>query len=183
MRTWKKVVSGLVVVCLLALPAYAAQKAGKGKRRGKRAAQVQVLKQWLKDIQLTDEQKEKVEELVKEFGPKLAELRKQQETILTPEQIQARKEALQKAKEAGKKGRELFKAGQEALKLTDEQKQKMEELRKKRMELLRQLREKLESFLTDEQKAKLPKLRGHGGKGARKGHGRRRGGKKKQTET
>ena len=60
-----------------------------------------------KSIELTADQKTKVEALNKEFGPKLAECRKKAASIITADQKKARTEAMKKAKADGKKGKEL----------------------------------------------------------------------------
>ncbi|NOX57021.1 MAG: M3 family metallopeptidase [Planctomycetes bacterium] len=184
MRRCANGVIGLMLLALLGAPLSAAQKGEKGKRRGKRPrpAQVQVLNQWLKDIELSDEQKAKVDELRKEFAPKFAALRKEQNEILTPEQKKARRDALRKAKQEGKSFREAAKEIAKSMNLTDEQKEKMAEIAKKRKELTAELREKLLTILTDEQKAKLPKrgvrrgkkAAGPGAPGKKKGKGRRK---------
>ena len=54
------------------------------------------------------EQQKKVDEINKEYGPKLAELMKKMK--LTPEQREAEQEARKKAKEEGKKGKANAKA-------------------------------------------------------------------------
>ncbi|HID23223.1 MAG TPA: hypothetical protein EYP14_12585, partial [Planctomycetaceae bacterium] len=123
MRAFAKVTIGLALMALLAVPVAAAQKGEgeKGKKRGRhqRPVQLQILRHWLKDIELTEDQKAKVDELQKEFAPKFAELRKGQAAIFTPEQKQARREALRKAKAEGKKFREAVKEIEKAINLTD----------------------------------------------------------------
>jgi len=110
---------------------------------------------------LTDEQKQKIETLRKEYEPKLAELRGKMDSLLTPEQKKAREDAIKKAKEQGKTGRALLEAIRDAFKLTPEQETKMKELRTQMMQLFQEIRGKLEEILTNEQKAALRHF-GHG---------------------
>ena len=103
-------------------------------------------------LNLSAEQKEKVETLKKEFEPKIAEVQKKLDGILTAEQKKAREDAIAKAKEEGKTGRDLFQIIQGAVKLTEEQQAKQKEVRTEMMELYGKVREKLMEVLTDEQK-------------------------------
>jgi len=104
---------------------------------------------------LSDDQKQKIENLRKEYEPKLSEFREKIEGVFTPEQKKAREEAIQKAKEQGKTGRELFEAIRTAFQMTEDQQNKMKELRTQMMQLTREIRDKLEEILTDEQRAAL----------------------------
>lgn len=139
-----------------------------------------------KEVQstLSDEQKEKIAPLNKEFGPRLAEFGKKRAAILTPEQRKAQNEARKVATEAGKKGKELQQAVNAAMKLTDDQKKKLADLAKEMAPLNKTLREKVLALLTDEQKAKIPKrMGGTAEPEKRKGKGGKRGAKKKAAET
>src|SRR5688572_21110726 len=77
----------------------------------------------LPGIELSQEQQAKVEELRKEFSPRLAEIQKKWNAIITQEQVQSRQEAFRKARQAGKEGQELRDAVDAAVKWTDEQRQ------------------------------------------------------------
>lgn len=118
---------------------------------------MEMLQGMLKGLNLTDEQKTKVEALKKEYGPKFKEGSQGMDGILTDEQKKAREEAVKAAKEAGKKGPEVWEAAKAAVKLTDEQKAKMAENRKAAEALHKQFREKLMEILTPEQKEQLKK--------------------------
>jgi Spy/CpxP family protein refolding chaperone len=117
----------------------------------------------LKSLNLTDDQKAKVKEVMSEYGPKLKEAR---ESILTADQKKARDDAAKAAKDAGKKPAEVFRAAMTAVTLTDDQKAKMKEtvapLRKEAIE-------KVTALLTPEQQEQLQKARkerrGHGAEG------------------
>ncbi len=107
----------------------------------------------LKGLNLTDEQKAKVDDLKKEYGPKLKEAHQKLECLLTADQKKAREEAVKEAKAAGKKGPEVWKAAEAAVKLTDDQKAQM----KKAHALGKEVREKIKAILTPEQQEALKK--------------------------
>ena len=112
----------------------------------------------LKNLDLTDAQKAKVEELKKEYGPKFKETLKKFGDILTEEQKKARAEAVKSAAAAGKHGKEVWEAVRAAVKLTDEQKAKLAEVRKQLHSLREEAKAKFVPLLTAEQKEKLEKL-------------------------
>jgi len=170
-------VVGSLVALMAVSSAAAAQRGKERKGRARPNRRLQTLTNLLKNIELTDEQKPKVAELQKEFAPKFAALRDNQNAALTKEQKTARQDAMKKAKESGKKYAQALKEVEASLNLTEEQKKKLDDIKKQRQELNKQLRAKLLPLLTDEQKAKLPALRGQRGKkqaGERKGKGRRK---------
>jgi Spy/CpxP family protein refolding chaperone len=155
----------LVLVLVIAAPLAAAEGDKKKKKKpGKRpaaGARIQIPK----GIELSDEQKEKVAALKKEYGPKVVAARKKM--ALGKDARKARGEALKKAKADGKKGKELRAAVDAAAPLTDEQKAAQAEMQA----LQKEIRAAVVALLTDEQKAKLPK-RG----------GKKKGGKKKKKD-
>jgi Spy/CpxP family protein refolding chaperone len=111
----------------------------------------------LKSLNLTDDQKAKVEALKKEYEPKFKEGRERTESILTADQKKAREEAVKTAKAAGKKGPEVWRDAHSAMKLTDDQKAKMADARKANQALRKEAREKLMTVLTPEQKEQIQK--------------------------
>lgn len=113
----------------------------------------------VKGLNLTDDQKTKLEALKKEYQPKNKEARAKLDSIVTDEQKKARDEAMKAAKAAGKKGREVFEAGRAAMKFTDEQKTKMQEAFKAMGELRKEINGKVMNVLTPEQKDLLKKMR------------------------
>ena len=142
----------------------AAEEAGtKGKKKAQAGANHPVFN-ILKDVELTEEQKEKVAAIKAEHGPKLAELQKKQDSILTPEQVAARKEALAKVKSDNLKGKERQAAIDTALSLTPEQKEKWTAAQGELREAQGKVRAKFSEFLTEEQKAKVPELSAKKGK-------------------
>ena len=108
-----------------------------------------------KSIELTADQKTKVEALNKEFGPKLAECRKKAASIITADQKKAKAEAMKKAKADGKKGKELRAAVNAAVAITADQKAQQAECKKATSALQKQIRTQFAALLTDEQKAKI----------------------------
>jgi len=108
-----------------------------------------------KGIELTVDQKTKVDALNKEFGPKLAECRKKAASIITADQKKARTEAVKKAKADGKKGKEVQAAANAAVAITADQKTQQTECKKAMGALNKEIRTQFAALLTDEQKAKL----------------------------
>ena len=106
-------------------------------------------------IELTADQKSKLDALNKEFGPKLAECRKKAASIITADQKKAKADAIKKAKADGKKGKELRAAVNAALAITADQKTKQAETKKAMAALNKQIKTQFAALLTDEQKAKL----------------------------
>jgi Spy/CpxP family protein refolding chaperone len=130
----------LAAALLIARPLFAQDQPKEPKARGDRAARGGDFGLgFLRDLNLTDEQKTKVKDLTAKYG---------RDSVLTDEQKKARTDALEAAKKDGKTGRDLFKAAADAVKLTDDQKAKAKENRKSFMD-------ELNKILTDEQKEKL----------------------------
>ena len=161
----KLILTGLMAM-LLAVQLYGddAAKKAKGKKKGRKAPTATA--QLLKNIELTDDQKTQVAAINKEFGPKVAELRKKELSIIPADQRKAAQAAIKAAREAGKKGKDLAAAREAALNLSEEQKAQYKELQKARGELQKAVREAVAKILTDEQKTKLP--------GNKKGKGKKK---------
>jgi Spy/CpxP family protein refolding chaperone len=117
----------------------------KKKKKKKKGRKAPVAVRVPKSITLTDDQKKQVAAINKEFGPKLAEVQKAVNGVITKEQRQARNAANKKAKADGVKGKARNAAIQAALNLTDDQ------------DVQKAARAKFVEILTAEQKAKLPK--------------------------
>jgi Spy/CpxP family protein refolding chaperone len=115
----------------------------------------------VKGLNLTDDQKTKLADLKKEYGPKCEGARKKFEASLTEDQKKAQREAMKAARDAHKRGPDAWKAAQEAMKLTDDQKA----LQANVEALGKEVKEKVDSILTTEQKELLKKgmERRHGG--------------------
>jgi Spy/CpxP family protein refolding chaperone len=106
----------------------------------------------LKDLDLTGAEMTKIEEIRKEFRPKIAKALAGLKDTLTPEQRKTREEALK----AGKKHREVI----AALKLSDDQKTKVVAVCKEVGALVREETEKIRDVLTETQKEKLQEYKG-----------------------
>jgi len=119
----------------------------------------------LDGVNLTDDQKAKVEAIKREYAPKFKEAWGKHDGILTEEQRKTRDEAMKAAKASGKRGEDVRKDVEAAVNLTDEQKAKMAEARKAGEVLRKEAREKIMAILTPEQKEQLKKshegMRGH----------------------
>ena len=152
MSLWKNMTLGLLAV-LTALPVLAEETKEK-KKKGNNLDNHQVYK--LPDtISLDDAQKEKLTGLKKEYAEKLKAAVAKQNEFLTAEQLKARADAAKAAKAAGKKGKDAQADIDAAVNLTPEQKEKKAAADKEMKELSKEIREKLEAFLTDSQKALL----------------------------
>ena len=146
------------------------KKKGKGKQ-----ATPSATARMLSGIELTDAQKPMVAAIDKEFAPKLQELAKKRNEILTPEQRTAQRDAQKKARASASTPAENRKAVNAALDLTPEQSEKMKELQKQQTELNGKVVVALKKVLTPEQQEKLPKV------GANKKKGQAAKGKKKKN--
>jgi Spy/CpxP family protein refolding chaperone len=149
-------VLALAVSLVMVGSLFAQEKEKKAPREGRRpGGMLERLDEMVKNLNLTDDQKAKLEEIKKEYAPKVKELEQTREGILTPEQKTARAEAMKAARAAGKRGPEARKDVEAAMKLTDEQKTKMADARKAIEALQKEIHEKVVAILTPEQKAKL----------------------------
>jgi len=108
-----------------------------------------------KTIELSAEQQTKLDELKKELGPGLAELMAKKNSILTDEQKQAQQAASKAAKDAGKKGKEAKAAVDAAVTLSDDQQKQLAAANEEIKAYQGKIRERINSFLSDDQKAKL----------------------------
>jgi Spy/CpxP family protein refolding chaperone len=105
----------------------------------------------LQDLDLTEAELAKIEEIRKEYRPKIVKAMEAYTGILTDEQKKAREEGLK----AGKKRKEIV----AALNLTDDQKEKVTAACKDLAAIVREEMEKIRDVLTEEQQAKLPELK------------------------
>ena len=157
-----RTVLALTVVCLIAAPLFSAENC-KPAKKGPACPAAQFVDGMTKGLTLTDDQKAKIADIEKEFGPKLVAAQKAGE-VLTPEQKKAAGEAAKAAKAAGKSGKEAHQAVDAAVKLTDDQKAKQADAKKQVGGLQKELREKVMGVLTQEQK---DQIKPHHGKKAK----------------
>src|SRR5438105_1763805 len=101
-----------------------------------------------KQIQLTDEQKTKLEELKKEYAPKLDAIDAKIAVVMTPERQKTAAEARKKATDDGKKGKEVQEAVDAALNLPAEDAAKLKEARADRSKLMQEINPKKLALLT-----------------------------------
>jgi hypothetical protein len=93
----------LAIVALLSAPL--AAQADEGDKPVRLPPQAKVIDDSIDELELTEEQKGKYEQIYKQHVPVLQKQFEQQQKIYTPEQKTKRKEAQTKAKEQGLKGR------------------------------------------------------------------------------
>jgi len=105
-----------------------------------------------KQIKLDEKQQAKVEELKKEYTPKLNELNDKLAKILTPERVKSASEARKAAAKDGKTKKEQAQAFEEALKLNDDEKAQRKDIQQARKKLQAEILTKKLALLTDEQK-------------------------------
>src|SRR5262249_7368644 len=98
----------------------------------------------------TEEQTKKLEEIQKEYAPKLSELQKKIAVTRTRDRVKAANEAAK-----GKKGKEAQEARDAALKWTDDEKKQLGDLRKEAAKVNGEITKKKMALLTDEQKTSL----------------------------
>jgi Spy/CpxP family protein refolding chaperone len=147
-------VSLIVAVALLMAGSVLAQEKKEGKRGPRGGGDpIQML---LRGITLTDEQKAKVDDIKKEYAPKLAEAFKKMD-VRTDADKKAAADAEKAAKDAGKSRREIFAAGRDAVKLTDDQKKAQTDARQAMRTLGQEYRGKVMAILTPEQKEQVQK--------------------------
>jgi Spy/CpxP family protein refolding chaperone len=125
-------------------------KAHREERKEHRAERLVERMAHLEELELTDDELAKFNELREEYRPKLHKALEGLRGLLTEEQRKAREEALT----AGKNRREVL----AALNLRDEQKEKVATVCKEIGELAREHMEKVRDLLSDSQKEKLAEL-------------------------
>jgi len=109
----------------------------------------------LPGIEFSQDQQAKVDEIRKKLTPKLIENRDKWNSVITQQQLEARRAAFRKARAAGKQGRELREAVSEAVQLTEQQQAQQAATLEERNALFRQIRTELTALLTDRQQASV----------------------------
>ena len=105
----------------------------------------------LKELDLTEDELNKIEDIRKEFRPKIVKAMKSLEGLLSDEQKKAREEGVK----AGKKRKEIL----ESFKLTDDQKEKVAAVAKELGALVREEAEKVRDVLSASQKEELQEIK------------------------
>lgn len=157
---WNAYGKTMLIVIALAIFSMAAidsdaqeKKKGQGKKAAKGPDPVGKM---VAGLDLTAEQQAKIDEIRKEYRPKLAEIQKRRSEIITPERRKTEKEAQQAAKDAGKKGKQAKADVDLALGLSPAESERLAAIQKERQELIAKINVEVRALLTDEQKAKLP---------------------------
>ncbi|MCA9051453.1 MAG: hypothetical protein KDA89_22095 [Planctomycetaceae bacterium] len=156
-----RTIACVTLMALLTVSATADEKPNKGKGKGKGQAP-SVTQRLVSGMTLTDEQKEQVKGIDKQFAAKAKEIQTKRAAILTEEQKKAQRDAQKAAKDSGKKPAEARKDVTAALKLTDEQSAQMKEVDKAQQALNTEVIAALKKVLTPEQQEKLPKQKAAG---------------------
>jgi hypothetical protein len=160
MKRCAKTVLMLSMAVLLASNLSAAE--GEKKKRGKKRqgdkgmAVVRFLPPEVKET-LNEDQKEKITQIQKQFGPKLTAIQDQKKKILTPDQIQCQTDARKKAQKEGKKGKQVQEAVDQAVEIPEEQKKKLKGIQEQTQLLQKTIQAQVIAILTPEQQEKLPK--------------------------
>ncbi len=159
--------SGLILtlVLSLAVPAQAQKKKNKGNAE---PAAIGQLNKSLEKVELTDEQKASIKEILAKHKGPLAELQKAKTALIGPEATKQMNEARKAATAEGKKGKELQAAVQEAAGLSEDVAKELDELQKKLTAAAGKLKTDVLAVLTDEQKEASGITVRTGGKGNRK---------------
>ena len=168
MKTLFRTLAVVALALLITVPALAQEKKKKGKGGNQTPPAVAAVEKQLASLELSEEQKGKVKEVVEKYTGKLAEAQKKVADLMTPEQRAKTKEATEKAKADGKKGKELRSAVEAAVGLSGDDKAKMQAAQKEVSDLAGEFRKAVGEVLTDEQKAKAGLNAPEKGKGKKK---------------
>ena len=141
----KLLLMSLAVAVALPLAAQDKDKDKKKNKGGGEPAAVAAIKKNLEGVDLKDEQQKKIDELIAQYKPKLADAAK-----AAGDAPRKMKEARKKLQDEGKKGKELNAAVKDEAKLTDEEQKAYDKLES----LGQELRTAVAAVLTDEQKEK-----------------------------
>ncbi|MFO0869078.1 MAG: hypothetical protein U0935_08990 [Pirellulales bacterium] len=147
----------MALTILVACPVLAQdgkEKKKKGKGGGQTPQAVAALQKQLDTLDLSDEQKTKIKDVVGQFTTRLVDAQKKLGAIVSPEARKASAEALQKAKAEGKKGKELRDAAAAALNLSVDDRAKYDAAQKELNAVVADFRQAVAAVLTEEQKAK-----------------------------
>lgn len=125
--------------------------AKKGKKVVKRLTLAEATLKRLAAAELSEEQQKKIKDIAAEYAPKLQEARKKVNSLITPEQRKARREAIAKAKAAGKKPSDVV----TTLKPTPEQVEAQKQVREVYVSFNKEVR----ALLSPEQLKKIRQAR------------------------
>ncbi len=129
------------------------------KKERKRDKKRDVVAKMVENIDLTADQQVKVEEIKREFQPKLADLAKRRAAIMTEDRRAKEKELRKAAKDAGKTNKESRAEIAAALALSPPEREQITTIEREDRQLRGEITSRIRAFLNDEQKAKLPEPR------------------------
>ena len=181
----KKIVFGLVVMCLACTATLVAQdvdEAVKKKKSPAKKATAKLMKSF-KKANLTDEQKADAKAIVGKHLEAYMAAKKAADDLLTEDQITLEKAAMKKGRTDGLKGKELDAVGLAAMGLSEAQQASYVEANKNLKSISKTVQTEILALLTDEQKAALPKqIKGKKNKGDKKKKKKGKKGKKKKDK-
>jgi len=117
------------------------------------------------ELELTEEQEKKYQEVFKQHAPQIQKQYVQQQSVYTPEQKKKRREAVKKGKQEGLKGRKLQQYVQSQVPLTPQQQKQHTDYQTEILKSQQKFRQDVEKILTPQQREKLPRWGGKKGKG------------------
>jgi hypothetical protein len=157
MKSFGKSLLVIVAAAIFAIAAVQGPAQEKQKKQGKKGAKkADAVAKMLEGIDLSAEQQVKVDQIKKEYAPKLAQIEKRRSEVMTPDRRKTEREIRKAAKDAGKKGKETKAEVEAALKLSPSEREQLAVVQKEDQTLRAEINERLRDILTPDQKAKLP---------------------------
>ena len=165
----KKLIPCLALICTLSLTTClsaqdaakqekteTSQKAKKGQAKKKKGSQFEkrMLKE-MKAVELTDDQKKKLTELVEAQTDTLNGLKTQADSIVSKENRKTLSEAIKQARADGKPGAEATKIGWEKIGLSADDQETLKGIDKQRNEIHAKIKSDLAATFTEEQKTAM----------------------------
>ena len=174
----KKISFALMIALVFSV--FATQSYGQDEEKKKKGNNrfAKMLLRPFQKAELTDEQKEKAQALIKKNMESFTALQKEMNNVLNADQKKARRAAQKKAKEQGLKGKKAMEFIWKEVGVDEETVKKIQESSKKLNQARVKLQREIYAMLSDEQKAKV-KARGIKGNN-KKGKGKKK--KKKKDD-
>ncbi len=170
----------LALVCAFALAIFTGQSSAQDEEKKNKRGNNQLVKNLLRPFakaELTDEQKEKAQALIKKNSESLVALQKDLNGMLSNDKRKARREAQKKAKEQGLKGKKAAEFIWKEIGIDEATVKKIQEKSKAFNQARVKLQREIYAMLNDDQKSKV-KARGIKGGGKGKGKGKKKKRKK-----
>ena len=152
----KNLLMAVALLALVAVPAAAADKKKEKKPAGPAIpGPVKQQLSLLKNIELTELQKQQVKDIETKYTSVFLELQSKLENVQSADERKARNEAAQKAKTEGKKGKDLKAAVDAAAPISDAEKAAMKAAQEEMKAVSKEMKDALLGVLTEDQRAKL----------------------------